>query len=183
LIGAHQEDHVGGCNAGDYCPHVTGLPRGGYLVSSPSWDDDDNADVGAETFVEGGGALSAVVSPRNSLIGSAAQELFGNDYSIVFTDGMVVSRAFTPDLGIGIVVPRRAGGSVIGVVGNDANDVRGSSHAGGSRMTFDYDARRGLLLASDPGANFVTLRTIASAAVRGHSRHARRPRLKPLPTF
>jgi hypothetical protein len=175
LIGAHESDHVGGCVTGTYCPQVTALPHGAYLVSSPSWDDGDEEDVGAETLALGHASLAATVSMQNSLIGSAAQERFGYFAPTVFDDGTFVSLTYSPDLGVGIVVPRRVGGPIAGIAGYDANDVRGSSHGGGN-MTFDYDASRRLLLISDPTANFVTLRPFAAAVTRGHSRHARRLR-------
>ncbi len=63
LIGAAAFDHVGMGGA-------TALTNGNYVVSSPSWSNGANAEVGAVTWADGGLATSAVATTSNSLIGT-----------------------------------------------------------------------------------------------------------------
>src|SRR3954468_19622066 len=69
LIGTRTFDNVG-------VGGVTALTNGNYVVSTPSWDNVLNADVGAVTWVGGDVATSATVSTGNSIVGTTVDDGF-----------------------------------------------------------------------------------------------------------
>jgi hypothetical protein len=183
LIGSQAGDFVGGCGPPVGCPRVTPLARGAYIVWSPYWANGDSPYVGAATWVSGHGTTSGTPSAQNSLIGSAANELFGYDWPTLYSDGLLVTRSFIADdngTGVGVVLPRRPDRTMTGVVGDDANDVFGREPYTANEMTYDYDSRSGLFLVGDPGANSVTIEQLAGppSTKPAHSHHARPPRPK-----
>jgi hypothetical protein len=173
VIGAHDNDRVGGCPDTYSCPHVTPLPHGAYLVSSPAWDDGETEDVGAVTWFAGHAPASGVVLASNSLIGSGPSVGFGYAWPSLFDDGMTILQSFSFDSSVGIIAPRFPGSGMTGIVGEGADDVHGLTQYPSLGVTFDYDARRGVLIVGDPGSNFVTVRQLSVPVSRGHSRHAR----------
>lgn len=70
LVGVHAYDYVGGSG-------VFALSNGNYIVGSPSWDDGNNADVGAVTWASGSTGIVGFVAPTNSLIGSTPGDQIG----------------------------------------------------------------------------------------------------------
>jgi hypothetical protein len=173
VVGTHDSDRVGGCPDTYFCPHVTALAHGAYLVSSPVWDDGDAEDVGAVTWFAGHAAASGVVSAENSLTGAGAHEAFGYFWPSVFDDGMTIFQSFSVDLNVGVIAPRIPGNGLPGIVGLGADDVYGLTQYAYPGLTFDYDASRGMLIIGDPGSNFVTLRQLSVSESLGHSRHAK----------
>ncbi len=65
LVGSSVSDSV--CWGG-----VAALANGNYVVRSYSWDNGANADAGAATFCSGETGCNGVITPANSLVGSAA---------------------------------------------------------------------------------------------------------------
>jgi hypothetical protein len=178
LIGSNAGDLVGGCSTQTFCPRVTALPRGAYIVWSPLWSNGASAYVGAATWMAGHGTATGTPSVQNSLIGSAANEVFGYDWPTLYADGVLVTRSFIADgdgAVVGVVMPRRPGNTMNGVVGRGPDDVFGRAPYTAYEMTYDYDPRSGRFVVGDPGANAVTLEKIAAAPSTrpGHSRHAR----------
>ena len=62
-----------GSQANDYVGYrLTALSNGHYVVQSVNWHNGSAANAGAATWCSGTGGLNGVVSPANSLVGSAA---------------------------------------------------------------------------------------------------------------
>lgn len=80
LTGSTTNDQVG------YYFGITVLANGNFLVFSPTWDNGAVEDAGAVTWVDGTTGLNGVVSPTNSLVGSAAYDQvgFSGEYSGVW---------------------------------------------------------------------------------------------------
>ena len=71
LVGSTANDHVGASEYG--YANLVALPGGNYIVPSPNW----NHAAGAVTWANGGTGLSGIVSPANSLVGTAAGDQIG----------------------------------------------------------------------------------------------------------
>jgi hypothetical protein len=70
LVGAAPGDHVGSDGG-------TSLSDGNYVVNSSNWHNGTAANAGAVTFGSGVSGVSGIVSPANSLAGSAAGDNVG----------------------------------------------------------------------------------------------------------
>lgn len=66
---------------------VSALSNGNYVIASSLWDWNGDPDVGAVTWVAGGGPTSAVVSTGNSLIGIAKGDRVGSGGVIALQTG------------------------------------------------------------------------------------------------
>jgi hypothetical protein len=66
---------------------VTALNNGNYVVSSPNW----NNGLGAATWVNGATGITGVVSPANSLVGSASGDQVGDFVTSLSNGNYVVS--------------------------------------------------------------------------------------------
>ena len=84
LVGDTQFDSIGNSA-------VVALSNGNYVVGSPSWHGPLPADdrIGAATFADGASGLTGVVSPANSLIGSAPLDQVGRQV-VALTNGNYV---------------------------------------------------------------------------------------------
>jgi hypothetical protein len=82
---------------------VTPLANGNYVVRSPNWDNGPFDDAGAVTFGSGTTGISGVVSPANSLVGSAEGDAVGNIGVTALTNGNYV-----------VTSPSWANGAIIG---------------------------------------------------------------------
>ena len=65
---------TGGTAGDEVGSSVTGLASGNFVVHSKKWDNGAAVDAGAVTFGNGTTGISGVVSPANSLVGSAADD-------------------------------------------------------------------------------------------------------------
>jgi hypothetical protein len=83
LIGGTANDNVGG---------VTSLSNGNYVVNSPNWDG-VAANVGAVTWVTGGGPTSATVAAGNSLTGTTINDNVGGGGVTALSNGNYVVRS------------------------------------------------------------------------------------------
>ena len=127
-----------GTTAGDQVGYgVIAVGSGNYVISSPYWDNVLVLDAGAVTWANGSAAVSAVVSPVNSLIGSTAADQIGYNGANVLSNGNYVVRSpywdngATPDVGAvtwgngssGIFGVVSASNSLIGTTDSDQNDA------------------------------------------------------------
>jgi len=78
LIGGRAGDRVGS--------NLAALRNGHYVIGSAYWSDDNAAEVGAVTWVNGNTGLTGVVSASNSLVGSSAQDRVGENI-LTFNNG------------------------------------------------------------------------------------------------
>ena len=98
---------------------VTALSNGHYVVSTPRWDNLNIVNVGAVTWVNGGGPRVGRVLADNSLIGSTSDDHVGNAVVALSNGHYVVGsrewdHAQTPD--VGAVTWRNGNGPSPGVV-------------------------------------------------------------------
>jgi hypothetical protein len=91
LIGGAAFDYVG-----DRPPLA--LTNGNYVVRSSQWDNGAAPDAGAATWCSGTATTSAVVSPANSLVGSANSDNIG-DQAVALTNGNYVVASGNWDAG------------------------------------------------------------------------------------
>ena len=74
---------------------VTALTTGNYVVTSPQWDNGENADVGAVTWGDGTTGTAGNVTTANSLTGTTPSNLVGSSGVTALTNGnYVVSSPF-----------------------------------------------------------------------------------------
>jgi len=78
---------------------ITALSNGNYVVSSPDWDNGAATDAGAATFGSGTTGISGVVSPTNSLVGSAANDFVSAFGITALSNGNYVVGSFAWDNG------------------------------------------------------------------------------------
>jgi Repeat of unknown function (DUF5650)/FG-GAP-like repeat len=122
LVGTTNNDQVGF--------DATPLLNGNYVVYSRDWHDGVGVNVGAVTFGNGTTGTFGAVSLANSLVGSTAEDLFG-DFSVeLLTNGNYV--VFSPDWNNGSRVDAGAatfGNGTTGTTGviSSANSLVGSS--------------------------------------------------------
>ena len=83
LIGTSTNDRVG-YNA------ITVLSNGNNVVSTPDWDNENVADVGAVTWCSGSSGCTGEISADNSLVGSTAYDQTGSFAVISLTNGNYV---------------------------------------------------------------------------------------------
>ncbi len=121
LVGSTSGDEVGFYG-------VTVLSNGNYVVSSPHWDNGTAKDAGAVTWGYGATGVSGLISPANSLVGSAADDQVGYTESLVNGNYVVWSpgwdKGTIPDAGAVTWVDGTTGLS--GVV-SAANSLIGST--------------------------------------------------------
>ncbi len=86
LVGSVNGDSVG-------TGGVVALPGGRYLVRSPYWHNGASGDVGAVTWMAGGGAVAATVSTANSLYGSTAGDQIGGGEITLLPNGNYLVRS------------------------------------------------------------------------------------------
>jgi hypothetical protein len=83
LVGSRASDRVG-------LPGVTALTNGNYVVRSVEWDNGAAINAGAVTFGSGTSGIAGVVSPTNSLVGSATNDSVGGAGVTELTNGHYV---------------------------------------------------------------------------------------------
>jgi len=93
LVGSTTNDQVSG---------VVALTNGNYVVTTPLWDNGGEGDAGAVTFGNGTTGTKGVVSPSNSLVGSAAKFLIGGGGITGLSNGNYV--VSSPNWGREIVI-------------------------------------------------------------------------------
>ncbi len=155
LIGSTTSDQVGSHS-------VTALSTGNYVVSSPQWDEDTTADVGAVSFCQGSAGCIGVVSAMNSLIGSTANDAVGNNEVTILSNGNYVVKTFLWDNPIGPIVDVGAitlGDGTTGTVGliSADNSILGTAtnDISSSSSSFAYDPTRGRLVVGRAPSNIV----------------------------
>ena len=82
LVGSSTDDFVGG--------NVVALVNGNYVVQSPDWDNGAISNVGAVTFGSGTAGITGAVSDTNSLVGSTAGDVVGNNSVVALSNGSYV---------------------------------------------------------------------------------------------
>jgi len=117
---------------------ITALSNGNYIVGSFNWDNGAAINAGAATFGSGTTGISGVVSPTNSLVGGAANDLVSGNGITALSNGSYVVRS--PDWDNGAATD--AGAATFGsgstgisgvvsptnsLVGSSANDFVGLS--------------------------------------------------------
>jgi hypothetical protein len=153
LVGSMANDQIG--SAG-----VTTLSNGNYVVRSQNWDNGATVDAGAVTFGSGASGILGVVSPANSLVGSATGDQVGAFGVTALHNGNYVVRS--PNWDNGAVVNAGAitlglfDGSVVGAI-NSTHSVLGAVASQGTTQTFAYDAARNQLVVGEPASNRVIL--------------------------
>ncbi|MBO9611406.1 MAG: T9SS type A sorting domain-containing protein [Dyadobacter sp.] len=122
LYGTHQDDQVG-AGAG------AALTNGNYVICSPYWERNGNADAGAATWGNGFAGTTGVVSESNSLVGTLATDRVGYG-AVALTNGhyVVGSSACTIDGKVGAGAATWGNG-VTGTTGvvSGANSLVGQS--------------------------------------------------------
>jgi hypothetical protein len=153
LVGSAASDQVGGFG-------VTALSNGNYVVRSAIWDNGATADAGAVTFASGTSGISGVVSPANSLVGSAANDEVGNSGVTALSNSNYVVGSANWDNGAttnaGAITLGLVNGSVVGAITN-VHSVLGSVADQGATQTFGYDAVRNQLAVGQPASNRMVL--------------------------
>ena len=122
LVGSTAADQIGSSGG------VTPLANGGYVVSSPLWDNGAIANAGAATWANGTTGVTGTINAGNSLIGSTANDQVGS--ATALKNGNFVIR--TPNWDNGVTVDAGAatwGDGAIGVMGtiSSANSLIGSA--------------------------------------------------------
>jgi hypothetical protein len=122
LTGTQHGDSVGG--GGIYI-----LTNGNFLVRSPNWKNGSAANAGAVTWGNGTTGISGVVSPANSLVGTAANDnVSGNGcYPLANGNYVVLSTGWSSGRGAatwgngttGVAGPVTAANSLVGTTPND----------------------------------------------------------------
>jgi hypothetical protein len=92
LVGGADVDRVGFAG-------VTALANGNYVVRSPRWDSGTILDVGAITWGNGASGAVGVVTPANSLVGSADFDTVGAGEVTVLNSGDYIVHSPTWDNG------------------------------------------------------------------------------------
>ncbi len=137
LVGGTATDQVG-------FNGVTALTNGNYVVNSFSWDNPSPviADVGAETWGNGAGGTSGLVTASNSLVGGTASDQVGSSGVTALTGGNYVVRSPSWDnpspliTQVGAATWGNGTGGTVGIV-TAANSLVGgtASDAVGSGVT------------------------------------------------
>lgn len=159
LIGAGSSDLIGSSG-------IVALANGNFVVRSPLWDhatgSGTTGNAGAVTWCSGiAGSCIGVVSPSNSLIGSNANDMVGNDEVVALSNGHYIVRSATWD--IAFFLPNAGavalGNGARGTFGQftSANSVLGDIPNGGGTMNFTFDHVRNRLVVGYPAGNRVSL--------------------------
>jgi hypothetical protein len=123
LVGSTADDRVG-------IGGVTALSNGNYVVRSPNWDNGAIVDAGAVTFASGTSGLCGVVSPANSLVGSATSDNVGSFGVTALSNGNYVVTSPAWDNGAVVnagAVTFASGASGLSGVVSAANSLVGST--------------------------------------------------------
>ena len=75
FTGSSENDHVGSGG-------IVVLTNGNFVVLSPQWHNEDAADAGAVTWVDGSAGMTGLVTDDNSLVGSTAEDAVGTSGSV-----------------------------------------------------------------------------------------------------
>ena len=75
FTGSSENDHVGSGG-------IVVLKNGNFVVLSPQWHNEDTADAGAVTLVDGNAGMTGLVTDGNSLVGSTAGDAVGTAGSV-----------------------------------------------------------------------------------------------------
>jgi hypothetical protein len=92
LVGTVTDDKVGENG-------VLPLGNGAYIIRSPHWNNGPNESVGAVTWGDGLSTLSGAIGPANSLVGSRANDLAGNNGITVLNNGNYLVQSASWDNG------------------------------------------------------------------------------------
>lgn len=159
LVGSKFSDMVG--NGG-----VTVLPNGNYLVSSRSWDNGSDTDVGAVTFCKGTVGCSGIVSASNSLVGSNLHDLVGSNTTGLPNGNYLVQTEAWNNGGTQDAGAVTFGDGTKGTVGpiTSSNSVLGTVANGGSVVSFVHDPVRNRYVGRRV-KNVVTLVSFETTAV------------------
>lgn len=109
---------------------LTFLTNGNYVVRSPFWDNAGLIDAGAATLCSGSGGCSGLISPSNSLVGTAAFDLVSQYGVIPLPNGnYVVSSPHWNNAGVVDAGAVTWGNGTTGVTGQitPANSLVGST--------------------------------------------------------
>lgn len=143
LVGDKANDFVG--QAGTSAGSITVLSNGSYVVGSPQWGNDTVPRAGAVTWGDGNSGVKGIVSPANSMVGSAMNDFIGEYPAIVLKNGNYVVRSPKWDHGAqedaGAVTWGNGAGGTLGVVG-PANSLVGSKTD--DQVGFDDGYRGGI---------------------------------------
>ena len=163
LVGSTANDNVGN-------GFVTALPNGNYVVSSTAWG---STDFGAVTWGSGTSGISGVVASANSLVGSTANDVVGNNGVTALTNGNYVVLSTGWDgvaIDSGAISYGPGNGGTVGAITVD-NSVRGTASGGGGNLNFSFDTANNQLVVGRSLDNIVTLfrlsPTAAEASVSG----------------
>ena len=157
LVGTRVDDLVG-------IGGVTALSNGNYVVRSLHWDLSlALIDAGAVSWGNGNGGSIGRVSPSNSLVGTAAQDLAGGAGITALGDGNYVVHtrhwdAATPlaaDAGA-ITFGSGSAGGTVGPISSE-NSILGTAAGGGGNQVFAYDVVRKRLIIGRRSDNIVTI--------------------------
>jgi len=126
LVGSTAGDNVG-------LYGITALSNGNYVVISPTWDNGSATDAGAVTWGSGTAGVSGVVSAANSLVGSTANDVVGNNGVTTLSNGNYVVSSSNWNGSLGAVTWGSGTAGVTGsvsasnsLVGSTANDYVGN---------------------------------------------------------
>lgn len=135
------------------------LSNGNYVVRTPYWTNGTADYAGAVTVGSGIVGISGIVSPSNSMVGSAPNDLVGYELTTLSNGNYAVR---SPDWNNGAIVDAGAitlalaDGSVTGPLTNTHSALGLVSDAGFTQV-FGYDAQRNQLAAGQPASNRVVL--------------------------
>lgn len=113
------------------------LPSGNFLVASPSWSNGSATSAGAVTWVNGSTGLNAAVSPSNSLVGVATNDMVGstNNHTItILQNGNYVVASTFWNSGAGAVTWANGHTGISGTI-SSSNSLIGTT-ANGHLGTF-----------------------------------------------
>lgn len=155
LIGGSALDSIGETG-------VLAVANGNYVVLSRLWNNGGIARAGAVTWIGGSAPLTGLISPANSLVGTAADDQVGAGGGSSFSDGNYAIRSPFWNNGAialaGAVTLARSDSPLDGT-SLGTNSVLGTA-TGGNTMVYSYDAARHQLAVGRPASNIVSLFTL-----------------------
>ncbi len=151
LVGAHPGDTMSG---------YWGLKNGDFLISAPAFDNGNVEDAGALIYVSANVPTTGVISPKNAVFGTYAEQSFGTwwgDFSPpgIFSDGSFLIHSKGPG-GHGVVTLTRPNSSLSGTV-SPQNSVFGGPGDLDSNLTSDYSPTANRMVVGRPGSNAIAL--------------------------
>ncbi len=149
-----------GSRAFDGVARAIALSNGDYVVSTPNWANGAIEKVGAVTLGSGSSGITGFISPDNSLVGSAENDLIGFSSVTAQSNGnfVVVSPFWNNGAAefAGAITLGLSNGSVIGPL-NSSHSVLGAVAKQPFPQVFGYDALRNQLAVGQPVSNSVVL--------------------------